>query len=309
MGKMMVLIAAILIGTFGCRSTPPVSSSGEIDDTNYLQSLFDSRENEIVIPAKDTPWITSPLYITASNKKIIFMEGCYITAKKGSFQNTGDCLITIYDSDNLVLEGNATVLSMQKKDYTGPSYNKGEWRHGISILKSSNIIIKSMTIRNTGGDGIYIGQNPPETVCENITLKNLILDNNHRQGISVTSVRNLLIDSCLVRGTKGTPPMAGIDFEPNSNEYGITGCVIRNCFFEKNSGAGIQVFLEKMTKTQPPVDIKIENTISVNNLFSVSVSNIPKGVTGNVVFTECTLSFMRWISVPKDFIVRFETAK
>jgi len=237
------------------------------------------------------------------------MEGCRITAKKGSFQNPGDCLITISNANNLVLEGNAAVLSMQKKDYTSQSYNKGEWRHGISILKSSKVVIEGLTVLNTGGDGIYIGQDSPLCVCENITLKNLILDNNHRQGISVTSVRNLLIENCLVRGTNGTPPMAGIDFEPNSDEYGITGCVIRNCTFEKNSGAGIQLFLEKMTETQPPVEIKIENTISKNNLFSVSIYGIPKGVRGNVVFTGCSLSPMRWICVPKDFIVRFEAAK
>lgn len=306
MSKVFVTLICALFGIFGCTTITPPVTSDETDNTNELQALFDASGPEIVIPAKETPWITRPLKITAQDKKIIFSEGCRIQAKKGSFQDPGDCLITISDSRNLVLEGHSAVLAMQKKDYTGAGYKKGEWRHGIAIQKSSNISILGLTIRDTGGDGIYIGQRSLETVCENITLKNLVLDNNHRQGISVTAVKNLLLENCQLKGTNGTPPMAGIDFEPNSNLYGLTGCVIRNCVFEKNSGPGILVYLKKLSKNQPPVDIQIENAVSKKNIFSVAVYSIPKGVTGRVAFKNCDLSLMKWICVPKGFTVSFE---
>lgn len=304
--KHLIIIIVVFHFLAGCTSTDIPATSDEADDTDYLQALLDSSGAEIVIPAKETPWITRPLFIRAADKKIIFAEGCKIQAKKGSFKDPGDSLIKISDSRNLVIQGNSAVFAMRKKEYQKKPYAKGEWRHGFAIWQSSNILLEGLTIMETGGDGIYIGQSKNSPVCENITLKNLHLENNHRQGISVTAVKNLLIENCHVTGTQGTPPMAGIDFEPNTGLYGITGCVIKNCYFENNSGPGILVYLKKMTPDHPPVDIEIENTVSRKNLAAVSINNIPKGVRGSVLFKNCSLSGIRLISYPKSFSVRFE---
>ncbi|HKL84762.1 MAG TPA: right-handed parallel beta-helix repeat-containing protein [Treponemataceae bacterium] len=275
-----------------------------LDDTQQLQLLLDSPEDLIVIPYREHPWITEPLFLRTTNKRIVFEEGCTIIAKKGQFLDTGDSLLSIHDSHNIEIEGYNAILQMHKKDYMSAPYEKGQWRHGISLRRSSNIRISGLEIRETGGDGVYIGQNRGDPVCENIELIDLKLVENYRQGVSVISVRNFLIDNCTVSGTSGTLPMAGIDFEPNSDLYGFTGCVVRNCVFLNNKGPGILIYLKKLTPNHPFTDIKIQDCISKKNNFSINVQ-VPKGVNGKVIISNCDFSWFKLIRTPKTFMVEF----
>ncbi len=295
------MIFSVCVIVLGCTSNN--SSVSDTDDTVYLQSLLDSPEPIILIPSRKTPWITRPLSVHTFNKIIIFEKGCRVYAKKGAFLDVEDCLIEIGNCFNVLIIGNGALLKMCKNDYESEPYRKGQWRHGISIKNSKNISVEGLTVSSTGGDGIYIGQKSSEEVCENIVLKNLALGNNYRQGISVISVKNFLMEGCRVFGTDGNLPMAGIDFEPNSNVYGYTGCLIKNCSFTDNSGSGIQVYLKKMERTQIPVEIMIENTKSRNNNISVAVFEVPENVRGLIRFSGCTISGMKWIQVPKSFSV------
>lgn len=293
-----------------CVSSKQISSMDtnvhiSVDNTEELQLLLDSPEDLIIIPFREQPWITGPLFLRARNKRIVFEDGCTIIAKKGIFLDTGDCLLSINDCENIEIEGYNAVLQMQKKDYMSSSYEKGQWRHGISLRRSRNIRISGLEIRETGGDGIYIGQNKTEMVCENIELIDLKLEENYRQGVSVISVRNFVMNNCTVRGTRGTLPMAGIDFEPNSGLYGFTGCVIKNCTFMNNSGPGILVYLKKLTPNHPFTDIQIENCISKKNNFSINVQ-VPKGVNGKITVSNSDFSWLKFIRTPKSFTVEFQ---
>ena len=82
---------------------------------------------------------------------------------------------------------------------------------------------------------------------------------NHRQGLSVISAENLLVENCVFSNTDGTPPEAGIDLEPDSADERLVNCVIRNSMFEHNSGHAIQIFLKRLDKTSAPVSIRFEN--------------------------------------------------
>jgi len=302
----LFLPTAIVVVLFGaCMTGSRSNTENEGDDTAYLQSLLDSPFETIVIPARKEPWITGPLFLAASHKSIEFEEGCTILAKKGLFLDPGDCLLEIRGASDITIKGNGAILAMNKTDYTRTPYKKGEWRHGIAIWESTDITIEGLTVRDCGGDGVYIGQFSSKTVCENIILRNLVIEDNHRQGVSVISVRDFLMESCTVRGTKGTPPMAGIDFEPNGGLYGFTGCVIRDCIFEGNAGAGIQIYAPRLTPEHPPFDLLVENTVSRKNLSAVAIYNIPRGVRGSVTFSNCTLSGFRWVRTSGSFTVRY----
>jgi hypothetical protein len=303
-GKICAFLSLILL-LAGCQTQNPSPVQDLSDDTLYLQSLLDSPGSEIMIPAKDTPWISGPLFLSSTNKRITFGKGCTVLAKIGAFLDPGDCLLTISDSRNITVSGYSATLKMRKDHYASKPYKSGEWRHGISIRNSSHITIEGLTIRESGGDGVYIGQNTGQPVCEDIVLRDLDLGNNYRQGVSVVSVRGFLMEHCSVTGTRGTPPSAGIDFEPNSDLFGFTACVIRNCIFEKNGGPGILVYLKKMTSSRTPFDLVVENTRSVGNLSATAIYGIPRGVTGSVVFRNCTLKGLRWIWPRAGFTVRF----
>lgn len=279
------------------------------DDTTYLQSLIDSPVSSVLIPKGERPWYTRPLFLTASNKHIEFESGCKVVAYPGEYQDPGDTLLTLLSCNNVRISGYGASLSMRRSEYAHTPYKKGEWRNGISIYESSDITIQGLEISETGGDGIYIGQRRGKTVCENIVLEDLTLLKNYRQGVSVISVRGFLMEGCVITDTKGTPPSAGIDFEPNSFTYGFSDCVLRNCRFENNAGPGILVYPVKLEGRASPLEIRVENSISKKNLFSVSVYGISDDTYGSINFIDCDLSLRKWIKAGKSAPVLFTKTK
>jgi len=291
----------------GCvTNTDPGTSTGTTyDDTKFLQNLLNSQTEVVIIPAGDRPWYTGPLFLTGTDRRIEFEAGSIVKAMPGSFKGRGDCLLTVIDSNNLVISGFGATLFMPRSDYQRKPYQRGEWRHSIALFRSNNITIEGLRIEGSGGDGVYVGQRRGEPVCENIILRNLELIGHHRQGVSVIAVKGFLMENCFVSGTRGTPPSAGIDFEPNSGLYGITGAVVRDCVFENNAGPGILVYLKNLNPEHPPVDILIERTISRRNLMGTAIYSIPKGVRGHVEIRDSDIRGFRWIWTPRSFTVRF----
>ena len=64
---------------------------------------------------------------------------------------------------------------------------------------------------------------------QDVVIRNCISHDNDRQGISVISAVNLLVDNCVFSSTRGTAPEAGIDLEPDTPDQRLVNCVIRNC--------------------------------------------------------------------------------
>ena len=60
--------------------------------------------------------------------------------------------------------------------------------------------------------GLETGQ--ASTRTRRVTIKDVELRDNHRQGISVISAVGLLVEDTVMRGTNGTAPEAGVDIEP-----------------------------------------------------------------------------------------------
>ena len=96
--------------------------------------------------------------------------------------------------------------------------------------------VEDLRIEKTGGDGIYLGTAPDKIPNRNVLIRGVDCNANNRQGISVISAENLLIDSCQLRNTAGTAPQAGIDFEPNDPTDVLLNCVVRNCTASGNAG-------------------------------------------------------------------------
>ncbi len=282
--------------------------SDEFDDTEYIQTLLNSDKKEIIIPAQQRPWVVLPLvFKNKENKTLIFEAGCIIRAKRGYFKDVNDVLFTVENCKNITIKGYGAVLKMNKEDYWSSTYTKSQWRDGVAIYNTSDLIIEGLKVQSTGGDGIYIGQSGGiETVCKNITLKHLVLEDNHRQGISIISVDGLLMEGCSVFGTNGTLPKAGIDFEPNDGDYGFTNVLIKNCTFRYNKGSGIHIFLKTLTKDSVPVDITIEHCVLAYNGCGLSIMAIPKGVKGTVNIINTTIKGMQYIRTPKSFTVFYK---
>ena len=234
------------------------------DATEALQKAIDSGAARVVVDKQDSPWIVSKTIRLASNQEIVFEGGVSVMAKKGAFRGGGDCLFVARDVANLTLRGKAT-LQMRKGDYLKPPYKKAEWRHALSLRGCTNVKVLGLTLKESGGDGVYLGIGPGGTTNKDIVIRDVVCDGNNRQGISVITAENLLIENTVLKNTGGTPPAAGIDFEPNRPGERLVNCIMRNCVSEGNAYAGYDFYLRFMDETSETVTVRIENCVSRNN--------------------------------------------
>ena len=236
------------------------------DATGALQAALDSGVKVLRVDKQSGPWNVTTLNIP-SDIEIIIDAGVTVQAKEGAFLEPEAYLFSVDHQKNVVIRGGGpgAQLLMRKSDYHQAPYEKSEWRHGIALRSVKNVRIEDLTIRSTGGDGIYLGADKLGTPCEDVTIRRVVCDDNNRQGISVISAKNLLIEGCVLSNTKGTPPASGIDFEPNNDRECLVRCVVRDCLFEKNEGNGIELWIGKLTGRSEPISILFENCVSRRN--------------------------------------------
>lgn len=234
------------------------------DSTRFIQAAIDSGVSRLVIPNMGQDWIVRPITLR-SDLEIIFEDGVVVKAKKGEFHGPNDSLFSAWDVENLVMRGYGAVLRMHKGDYASSDYEHAQWRMGIEIRGSKNVQILGLTIQDTGGDGIYLGRGSLMNYNENVVIRHVTAQNNYRQGISVISAKNLLIENSIFKNTGGTAPRAGIDFEPNRPDERMENIIVRNSIFENNDGPGILVYLSNLNNTSEKVSILLENIIVRGN--------------------------------------------
>ncbi len=286
------------------------------DATAALQAAIDTGSN-VYVPNLGTDWNITPITLTHSNQEIRFESGVVIAAKSGAFQNVDDALFSATNQSNIKLTGYGATLKMQKSDYQQSPYTAGEWRHGINLLDVSGFEISGLTIRDTGGDAIYVGTQTQTGFSQDITIRDVRLDNNHRQGISIISVENMTIDNATILNTNGTAPEAGIDFEVNYQTQRIKNVQVSNTVIQANNTWGI-LFAGYADLTAGPISVAIDHVTILGNhadgirmyeplpqvtiTDSLIVGNDGYGVRGTPVTNELILGEIEGTGSPRNLI-------
>lgn len=237
----------------------------EKDATKSLQAAIRSGTKKLTVPNVGKPWVVGPLFLE-SDQEIVFEKGAVVQALKGSFLGVEDSLFTADRKENITLRGDGAEWVMRKEDYRKAPYVDAQWRHCLALLSCRNVKVSGLRLARSGGDGIYVGRSGKKDArpgCEDIHIKDVVCDDNYRQGISVITVKNLLIENSTLQKTGGHAPMAGIDFEPNERDEFLINCVVRNCTFRGNAGYGM-LFALHMIGTKP-VSIRVENCTCEQN--------------------------------------------
>ncbi|MFM2394363.1 MAG: hypothetical protein RLZZ546_2345, partial [Bacteroidota bacterium] len=284
-------------------STVKISSFGfdKTDCTPFVIEAFNSNFDTLIFDHKVDPWNVKPLkFFDLKNKSIIIEDGVVVSAIKGAFADEGAVLLKFIRCQNISILGYGAQFVMNKEEYI--AYNNSEYRHGISLENCVNIAIKGLIIRDTGGDGIYVGGanywQDNLTYSKDILIEDIQCINNYRQGMSITSVENMKVLNCHFSKTKGTLPEAGVDVEPFEPYQRIINLEFKNCKFYENNWAGLAIALVYMDSTSLPVSIFIndcifKNNSSINHPYGGSelfVSSDPfSPVQGNVTFTKCAI--------------------
>jgi hypothetical protein len=248
--------------------------------------------------------INTTTFFNLTNKTFIFENGVKIIAASGYGLN--DCLFKLRFCNGVKLIGTNTLFKMAKQEYT-----TGEFRHCFSILDCENIEASNFIMQDSGGDGVFIAAFAPlpaKQYCENIILRNIICDNNRRQGISLISVQNLLVEHCSFKNTKGTLPEAGLDLEPDLETERLVNIEFKKCSFTSNFGNGIQLAMLNLRNTSTPISVTFndcyvsQNSITTNTTpgsfyqkceISAGASDA-NFVTGQVNFNRCLVENSQW---------------
>ncbi len=282
------------------------------DLTEAFQAAFNSDAQRIIIPYRKEPYVVGPLKLRQGDKEIIFEEGVVLQAKPNAFKSIRACLIDMNNVKNVTLRGKGATLRMNRMEYRNSEHEPSEWRHGISIYACENILVEDLRIEETGGDGVVIagGVYPkppyPEHSIEapnnwkgrvvpgsrNITIRRVVADRNHRQGLSLISGENILIEDCHFSNTSGTRPSNGLDIEPAMPYNILKNVVVRNCVSEHNDGGGFMVYLRKLKDHSEPADVLIENCeVRGGKGTGLAVAAVgDHGVDATVTFRNCKVS-------------------
>jgi hypothetical protein len=264
-----------------------------MEATACLQAAINSRVPKLIVDNVGSPWVVDPISLV-SNQEVFFEAGVEVVAKKGSFQGTGDSLFTAANVENLIFHGDPrapAILRMHRSDYAAPPYKKGEWRMVLELDSTTNVLVSDLILRDSGGDGIYLGVGTGFVPNKNVTIRNVVCDSNYRQGISVICAEDLLIENCQLINTGGTAPMAGIDFEPNRPGERLVNCVMRNCITRGNASTGYALYLPPLTAESLPISLRFENCRSIDDggagVAIYTGNDEAKAVRGSIEFVNC----------------------
>ena len=162
---------------------------------------------------------------------------------------------------------------------------------GIMIARSQNISIKNVTVRDSNGDGIYLGKDDyGENKNYNINISGCTVEGCRRNNIALVNAQKVTIDNChlnnarayYMSGVSYQVGGLGIDIEPNakngSKQY-VSDVLIKDCRFSGNrSDFGIHChqvlsncpyskdivldgcYFDKMVYIQCGTNVKFQNT-------------------------------------------------
>lgn len=228
-------------------------------------------ENETDITEKIKPYLISGTHLklpngtffidpveglrTPSNFTLEFSPNTVLKALPTD--NTNYAILKVYNVQNVKIISPTIVGERYEHTTTG-----GEWGIGISIRSSDNIEVQNAHISECWGDGIYVGEltdvEGVKSYSQNVTLRDIICDDNRRQGISLISAESFLLENAKLLNTNGTAPQAGIDIEPNAPRNKLTNIRIKNLYTENNVGGGLLLALFTMRDSKNPIDILVD---------------------------------------------------
>lgn len=217
-----------------------------------------------------------------SNQSITLSQNAILKALPSS--NGYNAVVRMIGVSNVSITGGKIVG--ERYEHQGTT---GEWGMGVHVINgSSNISISNMTISDCWGDGIFLGDSPAVT---DITIDNVISENNRRQGLSITDAKRVVVSNSIFRNTNGTLPEAGIDIEPDPNQIAEDIQIINTqCYGNKGSGLdlmGITGIIQRVTVTGSTMtdnasmgirlvkakDLTFSDNTVINNLYGIEIES------------------------------------
>lgn len=271
---------------------------GSVDYTSYLQAGINKYRN-VILP--NFPILINDGGLNVPSNTTIYFNKNSKLIMKGSSKGT-DSKADVYQA---ILLDRVSNVNIYNANIEGDRYKhlgkEGEWGHGINILSSSKVKILNARIRNCWGDGLYIGRNNKVrdskgnyVPSSEIIVSQSVIDNNRRNGISLTCGKNIEINKVVLSNQNGTLPMSGIDIEPNIYLDAIDNIKLEDIITYNNRQDGILIVLTRLTSKERSntCNISINRHVDENSYGAIRLgSGFPRGnksLKGKIIITEST---------------------
>jgi hypothetical protein len=329
-GVALCLAVLAMLGASAAHATDyHVPYTGNVvTDTNAINAALStgtgSGNSRIILDYRSNGWTVNPIIMRKAGQEL-WIAGDATTGSPGKlianpnlvntngFKGAYASLITIQNNDCTVngyangtspAQGVAT-LQMNKADYVAytPAFydppanstNVSQYRMGIEINNTtgfSNITIKGVLIRDTGGDGVYVNGGKSGT---GYTLTDVSVNGAYRNGMSITSADGLIARNCHFDNSSGASPQSGIDLEPNNSTDRLTNINFWDCTFNGNAADGIHSWLARLTgsNVNPLLDVRFYRcTVDGNGSDGISLASLPADgpSTGSMYFQSVMVS-------------------
>lgn len=224
--------------------------------------------------------------LNGTGQTMLFEDGIFMTSRLG-FNNSHNIVVELKNATlNIIddiskiyepfikLDNNSSDIHFVLDSISSIKRNKalyttGEHRHCVSFLACTNCSFTGGKVEESGGDGFYLGSPGVDGLPSNITIKNVAIDNNKRQGISIISGKNINLSDLVITNTSGTGPSAGIDLEPEDNYY-IYNVNINNVRCIGNDGTGLLIY-PKLGPLAHQMDINVNGYYVENGMHAIAI--------------------------------------
>ena len=246
---------------------------GTVDYTRYLQNAINAHPIAVMPPF---PVLININGLQLPSNSVLYFKSKSLLQYRGQTTSVKDDILKIYDKMDVTVY-NARINGNRKFS----DRQAGQWNAGISIINSQNVQIINPQISNTWGDGIFIGSENGK-FSENVRVNGGWIDSARRNGISITSAKNSVVNNILISNTNGHDPQCGIDVEPSWDKDVIENINIQNVYTYNNKLAGISVNMSPLgvdnINEQKKISLLISNHTDNGSQFGflTSFDNVAK---------------------------------
>jgi hypothetical protein len=250
------------------------------DDTASLQAQLDAGGTIFLPRLPDgSCYATHGLWVSLDGTKIVSDGACVVALGAGP--------VRLHSPDGDPIAADAVF-------FVNRSSESNAAPHGVTIsglrivvprpvsmfgieIYAHDVVVEGVRVEGNPVDALLVGGRANgEGYSSDVTIRDSSFTGGTRNVVSVTAVRGLSIERCLVTGADDTNylpetghaygnPAAGIDVEPNTPGDPVVGVQLLDNRIQGNAGPGILVALQATSTEAPSVHIE-GNRITGNDL-------------------------------------------
>jgi hypothetical protein len=260
---------------------PNVDPTGRAEVTRELQSLLANAPNGSIIRFPKNARYRVERTLTLYNRRDLTFEGNGATIFATMRGASDRSQIYVKRGFNIVFR-DLTVRGVHPNGGTSEEayVERLELQHGFKFLSTAGAELDHVTVTDVYGDFVYLGRDGRlKLPCRDIWIHDSTFARNGRQGIGVSTARNVIIERNHFDETRRST----IDLEPNSRSWHVSKVFILN----NTVGSGRLLFLASHGRG-PVDDVVISGNVLRDHGLTIDVLP-PEGdrrsnwvVTGNV---------------------------